>query len=414
MMRIIEICKEEVSFNEKQIISILTAAAIAAGMSAFAVSGGAYSTDTNELTEELNTMTDTEKEDCINENLDTNLRYLSNLTAVTANADYGLIADLVHEAYENGVTAVEIKEAVFQAAPYCGYTRAINALSAVDDALITLDLDIPTESRAGVTEDNRYDEGLAVQRQLFGSQIGAITDDMTAAAKLQTLYLSGICFGDFYTRAGLDLNTREFLTFCTIISNGGCSPQVNSHALANLGVGHNSAMLRAAVLANEKYNGEEKTLEALAIVNALDDSAVGGSTAGEAVPEAAGINGYTTDAQELTDMMWHYKTDDADGYIDASLDADTQEILAEAAQAVVNESTVPTSDDERIQTLIDIAVLAADGTRADEFPSAVEDAANASNSADSMLAAVLLCVPYNGFPRTLNTTSAINAAVIEN
>ena len=45
--------------------------------------------------------------------------------------------------------------------------------------------------------------------------------------------LSAFCFGDVYTRKGLDLRTREILTFCIISSLGGCESQVKSHVQGN-------------------------------------------------------------------------------------------------------------------------------------------------------------------------------------
>ncbi|MED3929224.1 carboxymuconolactone decarboxylase family protein, partial [Priestia megaterium] len=41
-------------------------------------------------------------------------------------------------------------------------------------------------------------------------------------------FLSSFCFGDFYTRNGLDLKTRELLTLCIISSLGGAEGQVKA------------------------------------------------------------------------------------------------------------------------------------------------------------------------------------------
>ncbi|MGZ3459600.1 MAG: carboxymuconolactone decarboxylase family protein [Archangium sp.] len=51
-------------------------------------------------------------------------------------------------------------------------------------------------------------------------------------------YLSANCFGDDYTRSGLDLKTRELLTFAMLASLGGCEPQLAGHVAANLSVGN--------------------------------------------------------------------------------------------------------------------------------------------------------------------------------
>ena len=48
--------------------------------------------------------------------------------------------------------------------------------------------------------------------------------------------LSANCFGDHLTRNGIDLPTRELLTFSMLAALGGCDAQVKGHASANLHV----------------------------------------------------------------------------------------------------------------------------------------------------------------------------------
>lgn len=249
----------------KRVISLLAALVVAVSITANAAA--AADTAGGLLTQ----MSDSEKEAFINENLDVELQHLSTLVTLSANMAYDDIADAVEAALNDGVTAIEIKEALYHSAAYCGYTRAVGALEAADAALRELGQDIPYESRITSSEESRYDDGLAVQRFLFGPQIGTVTDDMSAAMRLQTIYLSGICFGDFYNRIGLPLYTREFLTFCTIVGNGNCAGQLTGHINGNLSVGHSKDMLRAAVLLNEEYNGPEKTQLALQMIDATEN-----------------------------------------------------------------------------------------------------------------------------------------------
>ena len=397
----------------RRVLAIITALAITlAGMTTvFAADVDLKSTDTAVLTDTLTSMSDTEKTEFVNENLDVKMQHLSTLATLSANRAYDAVADEVKAALDDGLTAVEIKEAIYHSAAYCGYTRAAGALDAADEALKSLGKDIPYSSRITSTEENRYNDGLNVQRELFGPQIGTITDDMSEAMKLQTLYLSGICFGDFYNRTGLSLYTREFLTFCTIVANGNCGGQLMGHANGNLNVGHSADMLRAAVLLNEKYNGAEKTALALSVINTVDS---GESKTAPTEPTGTTetiTTSYKSDSEELLGIIAHYDADDKDGFIDKNLDAKTQEVILNTVNAVIEGTAVPTSDDAKAKALIDLTVIAAQGGREDEVPANYAANIAAGNTADTMLAAALLCTPYNGFPRTLNIMSAINSAV---
>lgn len=358
-------------------------------------------------------MTDSEKEDFINANLDTRLGHLSTLVTLTANRAYNDIADEVAAALEDGVTPIEIKEAIYHSGAYCGYTRAAGALDAADAALEALGQAVPYESRITSTEETRYEDGLAVQRTLFGPQIGTITDDMSENMKLQTRYLSGICFGDFYNRTGLSLYTREFLTFCTIAGNGNCAGQLTGHINGNLSVGHSKDMLRAAVLLNEEYNGDKKTQLALDMIDATENEVTADPAPERPQPTETIDTGYTSDSEELLGIMEHFAADDTDGYITSNLDEPTRELLTEAAIATVDGTEPPTSDDEATQLLITLSVMTAQGGREADIPETVAESLAAGNTADQMLAIPLLTAPYNGFPRTLNMTSSLTSAIAE-
>lgn len=397
----------------KKLVSILVTAAMTAGLAAnaFAVNGDVLSSDIQTVTAALTAMTDSDREEYINENLDTELQDMSALVTLTANQAYSDIDETVAKALEDGLSAVEIKEAIYQSAPYCGYTRAIKAMDAADEALTALGEALPDASRITSTEEERYFDGLSVQRHIFGSQIGTITEDMTPSQRLQTLYLSGICFGDFYNRAGLSLNTREFLTFCTIAANGDCISQVGSHTTGNLNVGHSKEMLIAALLLNEQYNGTEKTAAALAAVNAVEGEPSVGVTEPAAM-KAIDMD-YTTDSQELESIISHYRTDDDTGYIDENLGAEEQQLIIDAVNAYINGESTADAEDEAVQALIELALLGAEGGRESDISAAVQTNLSAGNTADTMLATSLLCTPYNGFPRTLNLMSAVNSALAE-
>ena len=66
--------------------------------------------------------------------------------------------------------------------------------------------------------------------------------------------------------------------------------------------------------------------------------------------------------------MSHFKTDDTDNYVNNNLDSQTQEILINAVNAVIDNTDIPKSDDKATQVLIDIAVMSAQGGRESEIP----------------------------------------------
>ncbi len=121
----------------RRVLAIITALAVTfTGMTAVFA---ADETDASALT----SMSDAEKAEFVNENLDVKMQHLSTLATLSADMLYDEIADEVKAALDDGLTAVEIKEAIYHSAAYCGYTRAAGALDAADEALQSLGKDIP-------------------------------------------------------------------------------------------------------------------------------------------------------------------------------------------------------------------------------------------------------------------------------
>jgi 4-carboxymuconolactone decarboxylase len=76
-------------------------------------------------------------------------------------------------------------------------------------------------------------------------------------------FLSANCFGDYWTRPGLDVRMRELLTFSMLLSLGGCESQLEGHIQGNLKVGNSKDMLLSAITQLRPYVGYPRTLNAI-------------------------------------------------------------------------------------------------------------------------------------------------------
>ena len=121
-----------------------------------------------------------------------------------------------------------------------------------------------------MSEGTRYAEGLKVQKVIFGEAIDRMHESTPANQKaIVQNYLTAFCFGDVYTRKGLDLPTRELLTFSILSALGGCESQVKAHVQGNANVGNSKENLIDALAQSLPYIGFPRTLNALACVNAV-------------------------------------------------------------------------------------------------------------------------------------------------
>lgn len=166
-----------------------------------------------------------------------------------------------------------MREAIYQCAPYVGLPRVEAALERLNSVLRQAGIGLPLPDQGTVSEQTRLEEGLKTQREIFGA--GRIDQMRENAPKGQeeiiANYLTAWCFGDFYTRVGLDLRQRELVTFSAIVALGGCEPQAKAHAAANLAVGNSRQNLVGALALMLPNIGFPRTLNGLAAVNAAPE-----------------------------------------------------------------------------------------------------------------------------------------------
>ncbi|WP_157148378.1 carboxymuconolactone decarboxylase family protein [Brachyspira pilosicoli] len=202
--------------------------------------------------------------------LEPKLRELVTLVSLTASQGTDMIKPHIETALNIGVSPIEIKEALYQCSPYVGYPRVFAALEKANEVFKEKNISLPIESQSTVTESTRFDKGLETQVSIFGDAILAAHSNAAPNQKHIQNFLSANCFGDFYTREGLDLQTRELLTFIMIVSLGGAEPQAIAHANANIKMGNSKDMLIEAVTQCLPYIGYPRTLNAITIINNIE------------------------------------------------------------------------------------------------------------------------------------------------
>ncbi|RBN37159.1 4-carboxymuconolactone decarboxylase, partial [Priestia megaterium] len=148
-------------------------------------------------------------------------RELITLVVLATNQTLPQLTAHVSAALSVGLTPVEIKEAVYQCAPYIGFPKTLNAIDKVNEVFKAKEIVLPIESQKTVNEQNRSQKGLATQVEIFGDVIKKMQKNAPSNQTHIQEYLSAFCFGDFYTRSGLDLQTRELLTLCIVSALGG-------------------------------------------------------------------------------------------------------------------------------------------------------------------------------------------------
>jgi 4-carboxymuconolactone decarboxylase len=106
-----------------------------------------------------------------------------------------------------------------------------------------------------------------VQKAVVGDRLEKMYADSPPNQIHIQKYLSANCFGDYAARSGIDLKTRELLTFSMLMALGGCEPQLNGHIQGNITVGNDKERLLSVVTQLLPYVGYPRTLKAIRCIN---------------------------------------------------------------------------------------------------------------------------------------------------
>ncbi len=174
---------------------------------------------------------------------------------------------MLNASYNFGVTPVEMKEIVYQAVAYLGIGRVFPFIHAVNDFCINNGIQLPLEGQSTTNPENRLEKGIQAQVDIFGENMREFYKSGPEESRHINYWLASNCFGDYYTRGGLDYKQREMITFCFLAAQGGCEPQLISHAAANMRIGNDKAFLIKIISQCLPFIGYPRSLNALRCVN---------------------------------------------------------------------------------------------------------------------------------------------------
>ena len=196
------------------------------------------------------------------DDLDDRTRMMAVLAALLGCQGVDEFREILPGALNLGLTPVEVKEIVYQACAYLGFGRVRPFFDVVNDVLTEEGVSLPLEGQATTTMENRLEKGAQAQADIFGAHM----KEVWKAGHINR-WLAANCFGDYYTRTGLDLRQREMITFCFLAAQGGCEPQLIAHSKGNMNLGNDKDFLIRIVSQCLPYIGYPRSLNAITCIN---------------------------------------------------------------------------------------------------------------------------------------------------
>jgi len=194
-------------------------------------------------------------------------RFIAILSALLGAGNLEVFRIMIPAALNFGLTPIKIKEIIYQGVPYLGIGHVYPFIKACNKIFSDLKIDTPPATQSNVTKSTRLKMGAKMQVQIFGSDMA----DFYKAGRTETRHLNewitANCFGDFYTRDGLNLKEREMVTFCLLLAFGDCGAELNDHIKGNIRLGNDRGFLIRILSQIIPYIGYPRAINALGILN---------------------------------------------------------------------------------------------------------------------------------------------------
>ncbi|MEI6052945.1 MAG: carboxymuconolactone decarboxylase family protein [Opitutaceae bacterium] len=198
---------------------------------------------------------------------DTKTRTMMILAALIGSQSVNEYKIMLGAALNVGVTPVEIKEVLYQSVPYVGMAKAFDFIHGTNEVLTHRGIALPLKGQSTTHAGTRFEQGREIQKAVFGQMIDDLYEQSPKDQLHIQQFLSANCFGDYYTRIGLDVKLRELVTLSILIALGGTESQIKGHVHGNLNVGNDRRTLVDLMTQLLPWVGYPRTLNALKCLN---------------------------------------------------------------------------------------------------------------------------------------------------
>lgn len=118
-------------------------------------------------------------------------------------------------------------------------------------------------------EETRFTKGSEQLEKIDGAGGEAVIKSLEDISPDLGKFIVEFAFGDIYTRSLLNLQERELITITSLLTAGGCEPQLEVHINASLHVGISPQKIIETFLQCIPYTGFPRVLNAVFIAKKI-------------------------------------------------------------------------------------------------------------------------------------------------
>ena len=120
-------------------------------------------------------------------------------------------------------------------------------------------------------KQTRFELGMEKLKEVDGAGGEGVVKSLEGIAPDLGKYIVEFAFGDIYSRDGLSMQEREMVTMASLLTAGGCEPQLEVHINGALNVGLSPNKIVETFIQCIPYTGFPRVLNAIFIAKKIFD-----------------------------------------------------------------------------------------------------------------------------------------------
>ncbi|MET7297916.1 carboxymuconolactone decarboxylase family protein [Embleya sp. NPDC005575] len=259
--------------------------------------------------------------------------------------------------------------------------------------------------------DNRYERGLAVLRQVAGTDRPAVLESLADIAPDLARYTVEFGYGDIYSRPGLTLRQRQLANVAALAAIGHAAPQLRFHLTGALNVGCTRREIVETLIHVCVYAGFPAALNGLTAAREVFEAH---PAAADAAPIEAPASTETTADRYRRGLA---ALTEIDGHAGEQVIASLRDIAPDLGRYLLEfafgDVYSRTGLDLETRELATIAMCTALGTAAPQLAVHIHGLLNVGGTEEEVVETITQMVGYAGFPAALNGINVARAVFAE-
>lgn len=259
--------------------------------------------------------------------------------------------------------------------------------------------------------ESRFERGYRKLLEIDGKAGEDVGNSLKDIAPDLVKYMIEYCFGDVYSREGLDLKSKEIAVVAALTALGNAEPQLKVHLNGALNVGCTINEIKEIILQMSGYSGFPTSINAMnalkEVLSEREKQGMKDSLGDEPTNINSNSDRYEVGVTELSELDSNQVEILENAYHNFS--PDLVKLIIHSYADIIGRNNL----NKRYRQIATIAALTALGNARPQLKFHINAGLNVGLTADEVKEIIILMTVYSGFPSAINGINILKEVLAE-